>query len=87
MIPQVVASERGAAQTRLLAAWGCRARHMRVTKQGANRTVLERPTREGDSPVGESLLSLVGFLSSTGHANPVRSWGVHSPRLNTFGDR
>ena len=66
---------------------GCRARHMRVRKQTASRMVLGKPAKEGESPVCESRLTLAGFLSTTGHANPVGSWGVHSPRLNTPGDR
>ena len=50
-------------------------------------TALERRTGEGESPVGEIWEGLVGILSITGHANLVRNWGDHSPRLNTFGDR
>ena len=87
MIPLVVASERGGAQTHRLAGGGCRARHTRDTRRDTNRTVLERPTREGDSPVCDRGATLAGNLSSTGHANPVRSGEVHFPRLNTFGDR
>jgi hypothetical protein len=30
-----------------------------------------KPTTEGDSPVNENVESLVGNLSTTGHANPV----------------
>ena len=52
-----------------------------------SRSELESSTIEGDSPVCESGLTLVGFLSTAGHANPVGSWGVHSPRLNTLDDR
>jgi hypothetical protein len=50
-------------------------------------TALERPTGEGESPVSETGDILVGILSTTGHANPVGSWGDHSPRLNTLDDR
>ena len=48
---------------------------------------MEKPTTEGDSPVREIVESLAGYLSTTGHANPVGIWGVHSLRLNTFDDR
>ena len=48
---------------------------------------MEKPTTEGDSPVRENVETLVGYLSTTGHANPVGIWGVHSLRLNTFDDR
>ncbi len=60
---------------------------MRVSNQLSSQTVLERRTTEGESPVDERRLTLVEFLSRTGHANPVRIRGVHAPRLNTFGDR
>jgi hypothetical protein len=46
-----------------------------------------KPTKEGKSPVDESELTRVGYLSTTGHANPVGNWGDHTPRLNTLGDR
>ena len=48
---------------------------------------MEKPTTEGESPVCENVEPLAGYLSTTGHANPVGNWGVHSPRLNTFDDR
>ncbi len=47
----------------------------------------ESSATEGDSPVHEEDQIPVEFLSTTGHANPVGTWGVHSLRLNTFGDR
>jgi hypothetical protein len=46
-----------------------------------------KPAREGDSPVDENAKVDSGILSTAGHANPVGSWGDHSPRLNTFDDR
>ena len=46
-----------------------------------------KPTKEGDSPVCENKLTSAGYLSTAGHANPAGIWGVHSPRLNTLGDR
>ena len=52
-----------------------------------SRTALERPTVEGDSPVYEICLFLVGILSTAGHANPVGIWEAHLPRLNTLSDR
>ena len=48
---------------------------------------LERPTEEGESPVFEKVRASSDSLSTTGHANPVGSRGVHPPRLNTFNDR
>ena len=66
MIPRVVASERGTAQTDAVSSpsalqhRGCRTcqgalRSLReVTKLGASKTALERRTIEGDSPVCES---------------------------------
>ena len=48
MIPQVVASERGKAQTKMLAFWGCRTDGIAMER---SRTVLEEPAKEGESPV------------------------------------
>lgn len=50
---------------------GCRVRRLRVTKREVSRIGVEKPTKEGDSPVHENLESLAGHLSTTGHANPV----------------
>ena len=50
---------------------GCRVRRLRVTKWDVSRIGMEKPTTEGDSPVRENVESLVGYLSTTGHANPV----------------
>ena len=44
-----------------------------VTKRKVSRTVLERPAREGESPVGESLASPGGTFPST--AGLVKSRG------------
>jgi hypothetical protein len=63
---------------------GCRTDGKRRIDSG---TALERPTGEGESPVHEIDLKRVGILSTAGHANPVGSWGVHLPRLNTLDDR
>jgi hypothetical protein len=46
-----------------------------------------KPTKEGKSPVCENGMTPARYLSTAGHANPAGSWGVHSPRLNTLGDR
>ena len=50
-------------------------------------TALERPTEEGESPVGGMAINLVGILSTTEHANSVGNWEAHLPRLNTLDDR
>ena len=42
-----------------------------MSKLDVSGTVLERLTIEGDSPVHDNEESLVGYLSRTGHANPV----------------
>jgi hypothetical protein len=46
---------------------------MRVIKLIASGRILESSVIEGDSPVRESDQTLVEFLSTTGHANPVGS--------------
>ena len=53
MIPLVVASERGRAQTMIVATqpWGCRTT---LWQDACERNVLERTTIEGDSPVLEA---------------------------------
>ena len=58
-----------------------------MTKLGASGSLLERGTAEGDSPVREATNLKLAILSTTGHANPVGSRGVHPPRLNTLDDR
>ena len=46
-------------------------RPVRVTKSRSRRVALERPTREGDSPVVERAgISESIFLSTTGHVEP-----------------
>ena len=47
---------------------------------------LESRTTEGDSPVSE-ILTKNDLASSAAHANAVRKWGAHFPRLNTSNDR
>ncbi len=43
---------------------------MGVIKSLVSRTVLERTTTEGDSPVGESRQSPERYLSRSGHVEP-----------------
>ena len=59
----------------------------RVTNLTCSGRILESSATKGDSPVRNMGQTLVRYLSTTGHANPVGIWGVHSLRLNTFGDR
>ena len=72
---------------------GCKARRSHlpggrgVRKPDSSRMVLESPGRAGETPVGERAGLRLVTLSTTGHANPVGSRGVHLPRLNTFDDR
>ena len=58
MIPLVVASERGRAQTRIVAmpSWGCRTTVWYFYRE---RNVLERTIIEGDNPVREARRDLV----------------------------
>src|SRR2546422_7210516 len=70
VIPLVAASERGPAQTIVLARWGCRARlaSMPASDQPISQSNdLERSARDGDSPVDDSRLARDGFLSIAGH--------------------
>ena len=58
MIPLVVASERGRAQTMIVATqpWGCRTT---LWHDACEKNVLERTAIDGDSPVIEASRSLV----------------------------
>ena len=53
--------------------WGCKTQGAdskvchRVIKLFLSQMLLERATKEGDSPVDERLKSLLVFLSTTGH--------------------
>ena len=60
-----------------------------LQRQGVvSRTALERPTKEGESPVSESADRRgLRDRSTTGHANLVGSRAAHCPRLNTVVDR
>ena len=101
-IPQVVASERGGAQTdsRAIPATGCESgvdsrTGREVTLRGGSSkkpiltvTLLERTAREGESPVGTGMgLPAVCARVPRDTRNPVGSWGDHPPRLNTLDDR
>ncbi|EMJ91263.1 hypothetical protein LEP1GSC193_2779 [Leptospira alstonii serovar Pingchang str. 80-412] len=39
----------------------------KVTKHKISRTVLEKPTKGGESPVSENFVSLASILSTTEH--------------------
>jgi hypothetical protein len=68
--------------------WGWLAQPQGVRKLSSSRALLERATKEGDSPVGERARTPVrGSLSTTEHANSVGSRGDHTPRLKTSSDR
>ena len=73
MIPQVVASERGKAQTVWFTGRGCRTRQrkQKVRNMFDTGTGLDRLTIEGESPVRGIEHAFVEHLSRMGHANPV----------------
>ena len=66
MIPPVVASDRGRAQTGLVAMHGrgCRTGTIIINING---NYLERQGIEGDTPVPESIYNIAGILSRAGH--------------------
>ena len=82
MIPLVVASERGRAQTMIVATqpWGCRTT---LWHDACERNVLERTTIEGDSPVLEARWSLVVSWVTRNTRNSARIRRDHPVRLNT----
>ena len=71
MIPSVAASERGIAQTKELAPWGCGTSHMDY--KNVRRRGLERPAIEGKSPVAKSRETPRRILSTAGHVKPRRN--------------
>jgi hypothetical protein len=85
-IPQVVASERGAAQTSRLRTAGVVGAPTSWLR-AADPKVLEGTTRDGESPVGEPPVGSGCILSTTNPGEFVGSRGDHPPRLNTFSDR
>ena len=83
VIPSVAASERGKAQTERLA-FGVVGRLIRSYKGQIRRRGLERPAKEGNSPVAESLDSPRRILSSAGHVKPRVNPGGPSPKAKYF---
>src|SRR5882762_5024547 len=80
-IPLVAASERGPAQTsRACTAGVVGPRHGSTMP---NRSGLERPARDGDSPVGVRIRPLAASRVTRDKCNPALNWGDHPPRLNT----
>src|SRR2546429_9453754 len=78
-IPLVAASERGPAQTgRACTAGVVGPRHGSTTP---NRSGLERPARDGDSPVGLRVRPLAASRVTRGTSNPPGSWGGAPPRV------
>ena len=61
-----------------LAGFGLQKRFMSVSQ-----TVLERPAREGESPVGENANDAAGSRVPRDTRNPVGTSGDHPVRLNT----
>ena len=74
MIPPVVASDRGRAQTAVVATQGRCCRTTSLYYEG-ERNVLERAAGEGESPVRVIFEIDNSILSSTGHEKPC----VNSP--------
>ena len=81
-IPLVAASERGPAQTDF--GRGCGASHMGVTKVHSSRTVLERPARDGDSPVRERVSPPEEYPSTAGHVKSGGNLGGPSPKAKYY---
>src|SRR5512134_828776 len=80
-IPLVAASERGSAQTGGACTTGVVGpQHGSTTR---SRSGLERPARDGDSPVGTSVRPLAVSRVPWDTCNPAGIWGDHPPRLNT----
>jgi hypothetical protein len=67
MIPQVVASERGEAQTVIFILRGCRTN---ISDTHHRRIVVENAAAEGESPVFKTMCKVVRILSKAG---PVES--------------
>src|SRR3989442_7879310 len=78
-IPLVAASERGPAQTRGACTSGVVGpRHGSTTPI---RSGLERPARDGDSPVGVRVRALAVYRATRDNCNPTCSLGGHTPML------
>ncbi len=67
MIPSVAASESGIAQTRGLALWGC---GTSMCEKLVRRSGLERPTKEGKSPVAKNERIARRIPSTARHVKP-----------------
>ena len=79
-IPRVAASEKGGAQTREHAPWGC---GLAKAEAIVRRTGLESPARERKSRVIENEKAAASTRVPQDTRNPVGSRGDHPPRLNT----
>src|SRR5262245_41178332 len=80
-IPLVAASERGPAQTSGACSTGVVGPRHGSTR--LDRSGLERPATDGDSPVRGRLRPLAVSRVGRDTSNPARNWGDHPPRLNT----
>ena len=82
MIPPVVASERGTAQTSGVArrGWGCRTATLYANRE---QNTLENVTIDGDSPVCEAKCSIAVSWVTRDTRNPARICRDHPVRLNT----
>src|SRR3954466_15797536 len=79
-IPKVAASEIGPAQTRRACTTGVVGpRHGSTTP---NRSGLERPAKDGDSPVDVRVRPLAASRVARDTCNPARNWGDHPQRQN-----
>ena len=81
VIPLVAASERGTAQTGGACSTGVVGPQRGSTKP--SRSGLERPAKDGDSPVRVRLRLLVVSRVPRDTRNLAGIWGDHPPRLNT----
>ena len=79
-IPRVAASEKGGAQTREHAPWGC---GLAQAEAIVRRRGLESPARERKSRVTENEKAAASTRVPQDTRNPVGSRGDHPPRLNT----
>ena len=79
-IPGVAASEKGGAQTREHAPWGC---GLARAEAILRRRGMESPARERNSRVTEKEKAAASTRVPQDTRNPVGSRGDHPPRLNT----
>ena len=83
MIPRVVASESGEAQTEERVLRGCRTHRIEAERSGR---IWEGPQERVIAPYTQQSREM-SILSTVRHANRAGSWEVHLPRLNTLDDR